>query len=160
MSAAEKWSALIQGGIGPDVWDKEFAFIAADLRDAASLAESEAETLGGHVVELVRNDLGQGHAESLNKERAALAEFRRQIEEAIAPVKDWYQNDEAPKRALADVLKDIVADLQSDRADALKLKRSRAKWERLRKWAHTTPCVLQDIVGEMQLLDAEEKEGK
>ena len=78
---SEKWSALIQGGEGPDVWDKEFAFTAADLKDAASLAESEAETLGGHVVELIRNDWNQGHAETLTATKRKLAEAEARVKE-------------------------------------------------------------------------------
>ena len=42
--------ALIQGGIGPDVWDKELQISAVDFMDAAKQAHGEAEELGGHVV--------------------------------------------------------------------------------------------------------------
>ena len=48
--------ALIQGGIGPDVWNKELKISAADFRDAASQAAAKAEELGGQVVELNQND--------------------------------------------------------------------------------------------------------
>jgi len=48
--------ALIQGGIGPDVWDKEMQISAVDFRDAANQATARAEALGGHVVELNQND--------------------------------------------------------------------------------------------------------
>lgn len=47
---ADKWWALIQGGIGPDVWDKEVEFSAADFMDAAGQANGKAEEYGGHVV--------------------------------------------------------------------------------------------------------------
>lgn len=48
--------ALIQGGLGPDVWDRELKISAADFRDAASQATAQAEELGGQVVELSQND--------------------------------------------------------------------------------------------------------
>lgn len=44
--------ALIQGGEGPDVWDKELKISAADFRDAANQAIGEAEELHGHVMTL------------------------------------------------------------------------------------------------------------
>jgi hypothetical protein len=47
-----KYLALIQGGIGPDVWDKELQISAVDFRDAANQAAACAEDLGGQVVEL------------------------------------------------------------------------------------------------------------
>lgn len=37
----------------------------------------------------------------------------------LAPVIDWYQSDEHPQRPLLDILRDVVDDLQSDRAAAL-----------------------------------------
>ena len=42
----------------------------------------------------------------------------------------------------------------------LELRREREKWEKLRMWADTTPAVLQDVATEMNILDAEAKEGK
>jgi hypothetical protein len=48
--------AILQGGEGPDVWDREFKISAADFRDAAGQAASRAETLGGQVVSLEQND--------------------------------------------------------------------------------------------------------
>lgn len=47
--------ALIQGGGGPDVWDKELPISAVDFRDASNQAITEAEELGGHVVSLEQN---------------------------------------------------------------------------------------------------------
>jgi hypothetical protein len=49
--------ALIQGGIGPDVWDKELLISAVDFRDAANQAIAKAEELGGCVVSLEQNEL-------------------------------------------------------------------------------------------------------
>lgn len=40
----------------------------------------------------------------------------------VAPVRHWYESDEHPARGDVDILKDIVADLQSDRAENLKLR--------------------------------------
>jgi hypothetical protein len=54
------------------------------------------------------------------------------IRSAILPVKDWYNPEgEYPSRPLPDVVKDIVSDLQSDRADSLKLKAANQKIEEL-----------------------------
>lgn len=36
----------------------------------------------------------------------------------------------------------------------------REKWEKLREWAESTPAVLQDVVSEMNRLDAEAKDGQ
>ncbi len=38
------------------------------------------------------------------------------LKEAVGPVLHWYQSDEEHERPLADIVEDIVADLQSDRA--------------------------------------------
>jgi len=51
---SENWLALIQGGIGPDVWDKEVAISAVDFMDAAKQAHGKAEYYGGYVVSLER----------------------------------------------------------------------------------------------------------
>lgn len=45
-----KYLAFIVGGIGPDVWDKEVAVDGADFRDAALLANGQAEEMGGRVL--------------------------------------------------------------------------------------------------------------
>ena len=41
------------------------------------------------------------------------------VREALEPVLHWYQSDEHPERPLAEVVADIVADLQQDRAFVL-----------------------------------------
>jgi len=38
---------------------------------------------------------------------------------ALQPVLDWYQSDEHEERPLVDIIRDVVADLQSDRVEAL-----------------------------------------
>ena len=43
----------------------------------------------------------------------------RDLLAVLEPVIDWYQSDEHPKREPLDILRDIVADLQSDRSEAL-----------------------------------------
>lgn len=40
----------------------------------------------------------------------------------LAPVLDWYQSDEQPAREPLDILRDIVNDLQSDRAEVMALR--------------------------------------
>lgn len=48
--------ALIVGGVGPDVWEKEENISAADFMDAAGQAQAKADELGGQVVMLEQND--------------------------------------------------------------------------------------------------------
>jgi hypothetical protein len=43
------------------------------------------------------------------------------VRQAIAPVIDWYQPDEEHPRLTVDIVKDAVADLQSDREACLRL---------------------------------------
>lgn len=47
-----KYLVLIQGGLGPDVWDQEKDISAVDFMDAAKQAVGFAEELHGHVVSL------------------------------------------------------------------------------------------------------------
>lgn len=47
---------LIQGGLGPDVWDRESKISAVDFRDACGQACAEAEELGGQVVLVEQED--------------------------------------------------------------------------------------------------------
>lgn len=44
--------ALIQGGLGPDVWDEEFQISAVDFEDAAKQAVGRVQEIGGQVVSL------------------------------------------------------------------------------------------------------------
>lgn len=44
--------AIIQGGLGPDVWDMELPLSAVDFMDATKQAIGYAEEHGGHVVML------------------------------------------------------------------------------------------------------------
>jgi hypothetical protein len=48
--------AVIQGGLGPDVWDRELTISAVDFRDAANQAIAQADELGGHVTSLEQTD--------------------------------------------------------------------------------------------------------
>ena len=45
---------LIQGGTGPDVWDKEGTLSAVDITDAAKQAKGKAEELGGECMHVSR----------------------------------------------------------------------------------------------------------
>lgn len=54
------------------------------------------------------------------------------LREVLEPILHWYQSDEHPPRDLADILRDAIADLQSDRAIALKV---RAAAEALRPFS-------------------------
>lgn len=57
----------------------------------------------------------------MNTKTAQAAELEA-LRGDVAPVRHWYESDEHPPRPDAEVLKDIVADLQSDRAENLKLR--------------------------------------
>jgi len=57
----------------------------------------------------------------MNTKTAQSAELEA-LRGEVAPVRHWYESDEHPPRPDAEVLKDIVADLQSDRAENLKLR--------------------------------------
>jgi hypothetical protein len=47
--------------------------------------------------------------------------FEREVLDIVAPVLDWYQPDDQHLRPLYDILRDIVTDLQTDRAILLKI---------------------------------------
>lgn len=51
-----KYTALIQGGIGPDVWDEEKEISACDFSDASNQACAMASELGGQVVSLEQSE--------------------------------------------------------------------------------------------------------
>ena len=51
-----KYLVVMQGGEGPDVWDKEKIVDAANFCDAAGMADGLAAERGGHVVELALCD--------------------------------------------------------------------------------------------------------
>lgn len=45
-----KFIAIIVGGIGPDVWDRDVEIDAVDFADAAQQAQGKAEEMGGRVL--------------------------------------------------------------------------------------------------------------
>lgn len=51
----ETYTAMIQGGRGPDVWDNEVQISAVDFKDASDQAIAGAEEAGGIVVALEQN---------------------------------------------------------------------------------------------------------
>lgn len=57
----------------------------------------------------------------MNTKTAQAAELEA-LRRDVAPVRHWYESDEHSPRSDVDILKDIVADLQSDRAENLKLR--------------------------------------
>lgn len=57
---------------------------------------------------------------------------------ALKPVLHWYQSDEYPARPIAELIADIVADLQTDRRQALTLPRLIKAADRLSVCAQTT----------------------
>lgn len=56
MSESFHYTAIIVGGIGPDVWEREFACSACDIVDAVGQAHAEAEEMGGWVVDVGQSD--------------------------------------------------------------------------------------------------------
>lgn len=73
-----QFMAQIQGGVGPDVWDREVFIDGDDFLDAAHLASAKAEELGGQVTQLDQCDCSE--AEALER---TLPRARRIIESAI-----------------------------------------------------------------------------
>ena len=51
-----RFLAQIQGGVGPDVWEKEIFISAADFLDAAEQADVRATEIGGQVTQLEQSD--------------------------------------------------------------------------------------------------------
>jgi len=47
--------------------------------------------------------------------------FENEVRQILAPVLDWFQSDEHPARPIMDILRDVVAELQQERADNLRL---------------------------------------
>jgi hypothetical protein len=52
IAAGNDYDVTIQGGDGPDMWDKEVTVSAADFLDAARMATAQAEYHGGYVTAL------------------------------------------------------------------------------------------------------------
>lgn len=50
-----KYIAMIAGGLGPDVWDREIEIEAADFKDASEQAIAHAKGSGGEVTCLEQN---------------------------------------------------------------------------------------------------------
>lgn len=48
--------AIIQGGIGPDVWEREVGISAVDFADASKQAIGKAEDLSGYVYSLEQSE--------------------------------------------------------------------------------------------------------
>ena len=67
-----------------------------------------------------------------NSESRVKAVLNDDLLAVLGPVIDWYQSDEHPEREPLDIIRDIVADLQSDRAENL---RYRPALERVRDTA-------------------------
>jgi hypothetical protein len=57
-----QYMAQIQGGIGPDVWDRDIFIDAADFMDAAQQASANANDLGGQVTFLDQCDCSEDEA--------------------------------------------------------------------------------------------------
>jgi hypothetical protein len=84
-----KFLAMIQGGIGPDAWDREREINSVDFMDAAQQAQNYAEEHDGHVVSL---DL---YAIPLSCKHADARKFFEQLQEAVKANHEWHnQYDE------------------------------------------------------------------
>ena len=51
-STGHEYDVMIQGGVGPDVWDREIVVTEVDIVDAAKAAKGRADDMGGYVVSL------------------------------------------------------------------------------------------------------------
>ncbi len=67
------YNALLQGGLGPDVWDKELQISAVDIQDALNQAKGTADEMGGHVVMVEQNDWSE-------KIEGTISEVKRTLE--------------------------------------------------------------------------------
>ena len=74
-----KFYALIQGGIGPDVWDSEMEISAVDISDALRQAHSLAEELGGTVMEVTQSDWGSPIAGSITGLKRTLTRLNDRV---------------------------------------------------------------------------------
>jgi hypothetical protein len=72
------------------------------------------------------------------------------VRQAIAPVIDWYQPDEEHPRLTVDIVKDAVADLQSDRTDAASWQAVMATVERF-GWDGSKGTVFDWLRAELQM---------
>ncbi len=59
-----------------------------------------------------------------------------EIREALGPVVHWYQRDEIPGRNTVDIVRDVVSDLQEDRAACLNVQRLAQDAKRLCQEGH------------------------
>lgn len=89
----------------------------------------------------------RGIEKALDRHNELLATIAAQAAELealrgeVEPVRHWYESDEHSPRSDVEVLKDIVADLQSDRAENLKLRaRVAALEEGLRDFCLSAEC--------------------
>lgn len=57
-----QYMAQIQGGVGPDIWDRDVFIDAADFMDAAQQASAKADELGGQVTFLDQCDCSEAEA--------------------------------------------------------------------------------------------------
>jgi hypothetical protein len=62
-----KFSAMIVGGLGDDVWDEDIVIDAVDFKDAAEQAKGRAEVRGGRVY-VLEEIYGDRNPVSLGKE--------------------------------------------------------------------------------------------
>lgn len=83
------YSALIQGGIGPNVWDKELQLSAVDIHDALTQAQGIAEEAGGTVV-LVEQDSWQQPIEG------TISQLKRTLERLNHRVHSGYDFNSDP----------------------------------------------------------------
>ena len=76
-----------------------------------------------HTAKAIRKGKMDGHPWVQNYARhriLAIQATEARMAAAVEPVRHWYESDERPPRDTIDILTDIVADLQTDRAEALK----------------------------------------
>jgi len=78
-----KYLAMIAGGLGPDVWDRELNIEAADWNDANQQAVAQADEQGGQVVSLDQSDdpFPPGHlGDYMVQVRAERDRYRKALE--------------------------------------------------------------------------------
>ena len=98
--------ALIQGGLGPNVWDRELQISAVDFRDASNQALAQAEELGGQVVELSQNDWNVPIQGSIT----ALKRTLLRLDERVHSAYDFNADPDSMTLEVGNALRDLSND--------------------------------------------------
>lgn len=115
-----KFIAMIVGGVGPDVWDRDVEIDGADFADAANLAQGKAEEMGGRVLTMEE----PYSAEEVCRQRVATeldVQELRDVKEYLWPNQTGLPNEHRSAliaiQARENLLRKQIATLESERAE-------------------------------------------